>query len=206
MTSLRRSALVLAAVAAGVAGGVACGGGDDGTGDAGSAPAPATSAPATSAPARTTAPTARPAPRPRALPGLPAWTAGFQSWPTLNREPIPQDSAQSQRVGFDAHPSVKDVHVRLPAGAARPAVGEPWPDGTDIVKAGRRDGAIVLVAVMRKVAGSDPEHGDWEFREWLRDGAGEDLVTEDRLTGATCWGCHATAAGTDFVFTPDEGR
>ncbi|MGD9572195.1 MAG: cytochrome P460 family protein [Thermoleophilia bacterium] len=205
MRDWRRGLIATAAAAAVAAGAAACGGGDDGTGDAGSAPPPATTAPAASAPAATTAPEPRPAPRPRALPGLPAWTAGFARWDTLNSAPIPQDSAQTQRVGFDAHSSVKDVYVRLPAGASRPAAGEPWPDGTDILKAGRRDGAVVLIAVMRKVAGSDPDHGDWEFREWLRDSAGEDFATEARLTGATCWGCHATAAETDWVFTPDEG-
>ena len=82
------------------------------------------------------------------------------------------------------------------------------PDPTPIEIAGCRvmvaHGDLTLVAIMRKVAGSDPAHGDWEYVEYKRSGAGRDFATDASLTGATCWSCHAIAAGTDWVFTPAD--
>jgi Cytochrome P460 len=184
----RRAAL---AVAAGIALALsACSGGEgDGAGVAG------TSAPPASVPA--TAPAAPPAPP--ALPGLPEDITGFQSWDTLNAEPIPPDSAQTRRVGFDAHRGTKEVYVR------RSGAEAPFPDGTIVVKAARDADFVHLVAIMRKIRGSDPEHGDWQFVEYQRSSAGEAFTTGAGLTGATCWSCHSIARETDWVFTP-RGR
>ena len=182
----------------------ACGGSDGSDGAAGaSEPAgdgAATPATAPSAPAET-APSAppKPNPKPKALAGLPADTAGFTAWPRLNDRPIPPDSVESQRVGFDAHRSTKQVHLN--PRAARRQDGRPFPDGSVIVKAGREDGVITLIAIMRKVAGADPGHGDWRFREWKRASASEPFTTSDSLAGATCWSCHAIAQPSDWVFT-----
>jgi hypothetical protein len=189
-------ALALALAAAGCSG--------DDASEAGE-PAPATTtqtAPAPPATAPEPAPEPEPAPAP--LPGLPDDVAGFDSWTRLNAEPIPQDSPQAQRVGFDAHGGVKDVYVNRPRAAVAGAEGRTFPDGAIVVKAAREDGAITLVAIMRKVAGSDPAHGDWEFVEYKRDGAGDPFATDASLAGATCWGCHATASGSDWVFTPTD--
>lgn len=164
--------------------------------------APPQTAPATPAPAPETAPQApepTPAPAPEPLPGLPDDTAGFEDWPTLNTEPIPPNSPASQRVGFDAHLGTKDVHV-----TAGPGPDGVYPEGAIIVKAARDGDRVTLVAVMRKVAGFDPEHGDWEYIEWKRAAGVEAFATEPRLSGATCWSCHAGAQATDWVFTPDE--
>jgi hypothetical protein len=54
-----------------------------------------------------------------------------------------------------------------------------------------------LVAVMQKVAGSDPKHGDWKWIEYRPDGT---IAGEDSL----CWGCHLQAEGSDWVFTKLE--
>lgn len=132
------------------------------------------------------------------LPGLPAVTAGFMGWDRLNRAPIPPDSPQARRVGVDAHRGVKNVYVRVP-GAGRPA-GGPFPAGTVIVKAAGEDPLRpTLVAVMRKVAGADPAHGDWRFAEYTRPAPGTPFGSP--LSGEVCWSCHAIAAGTDWVFT-----
>lgn len=187
-------------LAAGLAG---CGGDDGeaaaptaGPQDAAAPTVPTTpDQPAGTATVTTPAPAPTPEPEPTALPGLPAYTAGFEAWPRLNDAPIPPNSADSGRVGFDAHLSTKNVHVRRPAAAGG------YRDGAIVVKAGRTGGAITLVAVMRKVAGVDPEHGDWEFVEWKRGSASERFATDASLTGATCWSCHVTARETDWVFT-----
>jgi hypothetical protein len=200
----RAAALVLAAgLALGLA---ACGGGDgDGAGAGGYGGAPATTdAPATTAPPATAAPEPAPAPKPkpkpRALAGLPAFTAGFQGWETLNAEPIPPDSAQAQRVGFDAHRGTKEVYLSVPRERLTP--GAEFPVGTILVKAARNDGVITLAATMRKIQGVDPAHGDWEFVEYKRPSADAAFATDASLTGSTCWGCHQIAEDTDWVFTP----
>jgi hypothetical protein len=183
------AALVLAA-GLGV-GAVACGG-DEEPASGGAAATPATSAPEPAPP--------RPRPaRPKPLPGLPAFTAGFQGWDRLNDEPIPPNSAQTRRVGFDAHSSTKDVYVSVPR--ERRAGGRDFPVGTILVKAGRNGGEITLAAVMRKIEGVDPAHGDWEFVEYTRSGSGEAFTTSASLTGPTCWSCHQIAQDTDWVFT-----
>jgi Cytochrome P460 len=160
--------------------------------------------PATTAPPTTTAPAPAPAPkpkpRPKALAGLPAFTAGFQRWDRLNAEPIPPDSPQTKRVGFDAHRGTKDVYVSVPR--ARLTRGGEFPVGTILVKAARTDGAITLAAIMRKIQGVDPAHGDWEFVEYKRSSPDAAFATDASLTGATCWGCHQIAEDTDWVFTP----
>jgi hypothetical protein len=163
---------------------------------------PATTARATTAPARTAPAPPEPRPAPRPLPGLPAETAGFMGWDRLNRDPIPPDSPQARRVGVDAHRGVKNVYVRLPRG--RVAGGGAFPDGTLIVKAAGEDPSRpTLVAVMRKIAGSDPAHGDWRFAEYTRGAPGERFGAP--LTGAVCWSCHAIASDTDWVFTAPGG-
>ena len=199
MTARHLAAALVLAAGLGL-GGVACGGdgGGEGAGrDPAAADAPATTAPT---PATTAPAPPRPRPAPEALPGLPAFTAGFQGWDRLNAEPIPPDSPQTRRVGFDAHRSTKDVYVSVPRERLRR--GGEFPVGTIIVKAGRTGGEITLAAVMRKLQGVDPAHGDWEFVEYKRSGADAPFATSASLTGATCWGCHQIAEDTDWVFTP----
>jgi len=148
-----------------------------------------------------------PEPPPEPLPGLPGYTTGFQSWNRLNDEPIPPNSAESGRVGFDAHLSTKNVRVnRDREGLARIGAGtdRPYPGRTILVKEGRTEGFISLVAIMRKIAGSDPAHGDWEYVEYKRSSPDEPFRTEPRLMGQLCWQCHVVARETDWVFTPND--
>lgn len=191
----------IAACLAALVGAIALGGcgGEGGDEAGGPAPATAPTPPTAPEPRTATATVPRedpaPAPAPAALPGLPADTAGFERWPRLNAQPIPPNSPNTRRVGFDAHLSTKSVHV-----SRRPAAGA-YPDGAVVVKAGRSGGAVTLVAIMRKVAGVDPAHGDWEFVEYKRASASARFATDASLTGATCWSCHVTARETDWVFT-----
>ena len=70
--------------------------------------------------------------------------------------------------------------------------------------AGEDPSRPTLVAVMRKIAGSDPAHGDWRFAEYTRGAPGERFGAP--LTGAVCWSCHAIASDTDWVFTAPGGE
>lgn len=199
-----RGAAALLAAAALALGLAACGGGDDEAAGDGAAAPETTAAPTTTAPPATSAPAPAPAPppAPTALPGLPPYTAGFQRWDTLNREPIPPNSPATRRVGFDAHLGTKDVYVSVPRERLRP--GSDYPDGTIVVKAARDGADITLVAIMRKIQGVDPGHGDWEFVEYKRPGGAGSFATDASLKDGTCWGCHAIAEETDWVFTTLE--
>lgn len=175
--------------------------GDDGDGDGAGA--------GTATTARTAAATTTGGPppraRPRPLPGLPRYTAGFQRWTRLNARPIPPDSAQTRRVGFDAHRGTKNVYVNRRRARLTRADGAqrlPYPAGTILVKAARNGGYVSLVAIMRKIQGADPAHGDWRFVEYTRQSPRERFTTSASLTGATCWDCHGIAEDADWVFTP----
>jgi hypothetical protein len=193
VVSARRGAAVLAVVAGLGLGAAACGGGAE-------EPAARATDPGVATATKPAPPPAPPPARPKPLPGLPAFTAGFERWDRLNAAPIPPDSAQTRRVGFDAHSSTKNVYVSVPRARLRP--GGDFPVGTVLVKAGRVGGEITLAAIMRKIQGVDPAHGDWEFVEYKRSGRGAPFATDAGLTGATCWGCHGIAEDTDWVFTP----
>jgi hypothetical protein len=155
--------------------------------------ATSTSTTATSATTTTTTTTT-----PAALPGLPADVVGYRSWLRLNRDPIPVHPES------DAHYGTKHVYVNQPRDALAPGGTQrlPYPDGTIVVKESVRPGRgfVGLVSIMRKRAGSDPEHGDWSWVELGRDDAGEALATVGR--DVICWSCHVRIARKDWVFTP----
>jgi len=121
-----------------------------------------------------------------ALPGLPAFTAGYENWEVLAKGLPPRDS--------DPHLGRKNVFS-----TKRPSGGS-FPDRTIIVKeAFRPDKDFVgLIAVMRKVPGADPDHNDWVFVEYTRESA--DAAFAEIARDAVCWGCHMGAEQTDYVF------
>jgi hypothetical protein len=165
----------------------ACGGGETASPPAATADeAPTTTAPATTTEPPPTAPTEPDAAEP--LPGLPAWTAGYDEWPKLNGAPIPPRDA-------DPHLSTKEVY------ASMAAIQGSFPPGTVIVKEGVRPDRdfVGLIAAMRKVAGANPEHDDWVFVEWSREAAGDPFTK--LAEGAVCESCHSGVAGQDYVFT-----
>jgi hypothetical protein len=129
--------------------------------------------------------------------GLPKDILGYQDWPKLNEQPIPPIE------GGDAHLGTKDVFASQEADRSG---GElVYPDGTIIVKEARRPDAdfIGLVAIMRKEAGADPEHGDWVFIEYARESP--DAAFGELAADAVCWGCHSGAQATDWVWVHTTG-
>ena len=100
------------------------------------------------------------------LPGLPEDVAGYTQWLKLNAEPIPPVP------GGDPHNGTKNVYVNKTRETLAPN-GEqqfPYPDGSIVVKEAYRPGKdyVGLIAIMRKKAGVDPDHNDWEFVEYTR--------------------------------------
>jgi hypothetical protein len=124
----------------------------------------------------------------KALPGLPAYTAGYTSWFKINRRPLPRRTS-------DPHDGTKNVYASKRLRAGR------YPFGTVIVKEAFRAGERVpyLVAVMRKVRGASPRNNDWIMIEWTRSSARDRFAEVAR--GQVCYGCHVGAKKTDYVFT-----
>jgi hypothetical protein len=135
-------------------------------------------------------------PPPLPGPGLPGELVGYQDWLQLNEEPIPPNPEG------DAHLGTKDVFASQEADRSG---GILYPNGTIVVKAATRPDKdfIGLVAVMRKEAGADPEHGDWIFAEYTREAP--DARFEETAADAVCWSCHGGAKQTDWVWVHTLG-
>ncbi|HYR95704.1 MAG TPA: cytochrome P460 family protein [Candidatus Binatus sp.] len=135
------------------------------------------------------------------LPGLPGDIAGYGSWLRMNAEPIPVHP-----VG-DAHFGTKNVYVNQTRDAIAPGGVQqlPFPDGTILVKESTRPGRdfIGLVSIMRKRAGSDPAHGDWQWVEYARSSGQETFAEVER--DAVCWTCHKIREPWDWVYTRLDG-
>ena len=134
------------------------------------------------------------------LPGLPDDVAGYTQWLKLNAEPIPPVP------GGDPHNGNKNVYVNKTREDIAPN-GEqqfPYPDGSIVVKEAYRPNKdfVGLIAIMRKKAGVDPDHNDWEFIEYVRNAA--DAEFRVIAEGGICSGCHARAEDIDYVFTELE--
>ena len=132
-----------------------------------------------------------------ALPGLPDDVAGYTRWLKLNADPIPPAP------GGDPHNGTKNVYVNKTREDIAPN-GEqqfPYPDGSIVVKEAYRPDKdyVGLIAIMRKKAGIDPDHNDWEFIEYVRGAPDAEfrVIAKDGV----CWGCHARVEDIDYVFT-----
>lgn len=132
-----------------------------------------------------------------ALPGLPDDIAGYTRWLKLNAAPIPPAP------GGDPHNGTKNVYVNQTRDAIAPGGAQqfPYPDGSIVVKEATRPGKdyIGLIAIMRKKAGIDPDHNDWQFIEYVRNAPDAEfrVIAQDGI----CWGCHAQVEDIDYVFT-----
>ena len=127
--------------------------------------------------------------QPKAMPGLPAFTAGYSGWTKLNAKPLPPRDS-------DPHLGTKNVYA-----SREPGSNGLFPNGTIVVKEGFRPGKdfIGLIATMRKRKGADPAHNDWVFVEWARDSENEPF--SELARGAVCYGCHVGASKSDYVWT-----
>jgi hypothetical protein len=132
-------------------------------------------------------------PQPKPLPGLPRYTAGFDTWIRLSAGAIPP------RESGDAHLGTKRVWT------TDRRKGDRYPNGTIVVKSALRPGKdfIGLVAIMRKRPGFDPEHNNWEFVEYTRESP--DARFTLTASGTVCWSCHVGAAETDYVWIETLG-
>ncbi len=184
--------IAMGALAAAIAvGGVACGGSEGG---GGGDEAPTTDGHTTSAPPPPATTAHQHNPR-EPDPGLPPCTAGYQDGLKLNSEPIPPSASAP-------HGEVKEVYVNQTRATIAPegAQAFPYPDGTVVAKTGSRGGDnAAIVAIMRKEAGLDPEHGDWQFVEYSR--SSPDAEYALLASDSVCWTCHVNAESTDWVYT-----
>ena len=119
------------------------------------------------------------------LPGIPAYAQPYAQWHKVNKRPLTTPGA---------HPGRKNVYASKRARRGR------YPNGTIIVKEARDPaGFVSLIAVMRKRAGSDRAHGNWQFIEWTRNS--RNARFREIARDGVCWSCHAGAKKTDWVFT-----
>ena len=131
----------------------------------------------------------------QAFRGLPRYINGFQKWPKVRSfRPMP-------RRGGDAHPGKKVVYVNKRLSVLAPGGKQrfPYPNGTIVVKTATTEGFVHLVAVGRKIKGTNRKRGDWQFIEWTRDRRDARFVEVAR--GQVCYSCHVGAKKTDWIFT-----
>ena len=169
----------------------------------------APSSPSTTVAAATQAPqtvvTTTPTPG-AAMPGLPgvaaadaALIAGYLGWTPLPEPPI----ADLRNLG-GAHAGAKRIFAS-PGRAELVADGAqrfPYPRGAVVVKEGRSDGEVILVAIMQKVRANDAAAGGWRFVEYNRASADEPFAKVN-FPESGCAGCHINANSrqkTDWVF------
>jgi hypothetical protein len=121
---------------------------------------------------------------------------GYLEWTRLNaqRNFIPS-----------AHASPKDVYVNDVGADAALTRTFPFPEGTVLVKEITDADALTVsvLALMRKVAGFDPDNGDWQYAMLQRNGDGTfdgDWVPAGHDMHMMCVGCHTAAADRDYAF------
>lgn len=146
-------------------------------------------------PTSTPAPTATPVP-PTLTPEAACFTAGkpdfadYASWAKVNPKPI-----QGHEVYVDIYvnDAAKDIYLA--------ASGETFPECAVIVKThlmGAESETVTRVTVMVKMsAGYDPEHNDWWWGMYDKDGR----VAEMSGKVSVCIACHQPAASADYVFS-----
>jgi hypothetical protein len=121
---------------------------------------------------------------------------GYLGWTRLNtqRNFIPS-----------AHASPKDVYVNEAGAEAATTRSFPFPEGSLLVKEITDADTLTVrvIAAMRKVAGFDPDNGDWQYAMFERNGDGSfagDWLPVGHDMHAMCVGCHTGAKDRDYAF------
>jgi hypothetical protein len=172
-------------------------GGDDQAVDPGAGPTTATEVASTSTqpPVETTPAEPPPTPTP-SLPGLPsvdrAAVEGYLDWSELSTPPAPALAAQAS----GAHQGTKRVFL----GRAADTDTAPFPPGAVVVKEGRTDDDITLIAIMEKIGEVDDATGGWRYVEYTR-ASSASRFEKVSFPETGCAACHAQAKATDFIFT-----
>lgn len=100
--------------------------------------------------------------------------------------------------GESPHGAYLKLYVNKPALLAISAMEDEMPEGAILVKENYAEDKKTLVAVtpMYKVAGYNPEGGDWFWAKYDAEG---ETAAAGKVDG--CINCHRTVEGDDWVFT-----
>ena len=102
--------------------------------------------------------------------------------------------------GTEPHGALLTTYVNNPALAAIKGKKGTMPAGAIVVKENYMpDKKLAAITVMYKVAGYNPEGGDWFWAKYTPDGK----VEAEGKSGMAdmCIGCHGKAKGNDFLYT-----
>jgi hypothetical protein len=133
--------------------------------------------------------------------GMDAERPHYADWTRLNPQ---KNFIQS------AHPEAKDVYVNEAGSDAALSRSFPFPEGSQLVKESidTETLEVFVITSMRKVAGFDPDNGDWQYGMFERgdDGTFSGMWAEVGSEMHTmCVTCHTNAADNDFAFLTYTG-
>jgi hypothetical protein len=136
-------------------------------------------------------------------------TTGASLWAYLQESNYPENwtswpNKGALYTGQQPHGMLLTTYLNDAALAALTAQAGAMPAGAIVVKENYMgDSTLAAVTVMYKVAGYNPEHGDWFFTKHLPDGtldtAPNGMALEGRLMG--CQNCHGAVKPNDYIFT-----
>jgi hypothetical protein len=110
-----------------------------------------------------------------------------------------------------AHPVAKDVYVNDVGADAALGRSFPYPEGSELVKESidPESLSVFVMTAMRKVAGFDPDNGDWQYGMFERGEDGEFMgmwAEAGSEMHTMCVTCHTGAADKDYTFLSYTGN
>jgi hypothetical protein len=126
--------------------------------------------------------------------GLAEDLAGYLGWTRANAQKSFEPSA---------HPVAKDIYYNDAAAESVQAGTFPHAEGSTFVKETLEPTTlhVAVITAMRKVAGFNPEGGDWQYGMFERQDDGSFAGGWMDVEGAAmCMGCHVSAADQDYTF------
>jgi len=125
--------------------------------------------------------------------GLPGGVAAYFTWERANAQKSFEESA---------HPVAKDIYMNELAAETARASSFPYAEGSTFIKE-RMDPETLQVTTlyaMRKVAGFDPDNGNWQYAVFEREAGTFGGGWMSAENAGMCVGCHVDAADTDYTF------